>query len=94
MPGGWADVNESPSQAIEREIFEESGYQTKAVKLLALYDNFAMIILLIYLILSKLFFSVKLLVAVPLLVLKPVKLAFFQEKIFLLCPYIGSSSTN
>ncbi|MBV7327090.1 NUDIX hydrolase [Chloroflexi bacterium TSY] len=39
LPGGWADVNEAPSVAIEREIFEESGFQVKAVKLLALYDR-------------------------------------------------------
>ncbi len=39
LPGGWADIGESPSQAVEREIFEETGYQTKASKLLALYDK-------------------------------------------------------
>jgi ADP-ribose pyrophosphatase YjhB (NUDIX family) len=38
LPGGWVDVGESPSRAIEREIFEESGFQTKAVKLVAIYD--------------------------------------------------------
>jgi ADP-ribose pyrophosphatase YjhB (NUDIX family) len=38
-PGGWADVNESPSDAVVREVFEESGYQTRAVKLLAVYDR-------------------------------------------------------
>lgn len=39
LPGGWADVAESPSEAIVREIYEESGYQTKASKLLAVYDR-------------------------------------------------------
>lgn len=39
MPGGWVDVNEPPSRATEREIWEESGYEVKAVKLLALYDR-------------------------------------------------------
>ncbi len=39
LPGGWADVGDSPSEAIEREIREESGYEAKAVKLLALYDR-------------------------------------------------------
>ncbi len=39
LPGGWADVNESPSEAVMREVFEESGYQTRAVKLLAVYDR-------------------------------------------------------
>lgn len=39
LPGGWVDVGEPPSRAIEREIYEESGYQAQAVKLLALYDR-------------------------------------------------------
>ncbi|HTQ53861.1 MAG TPA: NUDIX hydrolase [Bryobacteraceae bacterium] len=39
LPGGWADVNESPAQATVREVREESGYDTRAVKLLALYDR-------------------------------------------------------
>jgi len=39
LPGGYVDVGEPPSQAIEREVFEESGYQTKAIKLLAVYDR-------------------------------------------------------
>jgi ADP-ribose pyrophosphatase YjhB (NUDIX family) len=38
-PGGWADIGEPPSQGVEREIFEESGYKTKATKLLAVYDR-------------------------------------------------------
>lgn len=38
-PGGWVDVNEPPSLAVTREIFEESGFETIAVKLLALYDK-------------------------------------------------------
>ena len=39
LPGGWSDVGDSPSEAVEREIREESGYEAKAVKLLALYDR-------------------------------------------------------
>jgi ADP-ribose pyrophosphatase YjhB (NUDIX family) len=39
LPGGWADVGESPGEAVTREVFEESGYQTRAVKLLAVYDR-------------------------------------------------------
>jgi len=39
LPGGWADIGDSPSAAVEREVYEESGYQTKAVKLLAVYDR-------------------------------------------------------
>lgn len=39
LPGGWADPNETPGFAAEREVFEESGFNVKAVKLLALYDR-------------------------------------------------------
>ena len=38
LPGGWADVNQSAREAVEREIHEESGYQARAVKLAAVYD--------------------------------------------------------
>jgi ADP-ribose pyrophosphatase YjhB (NUDIX family) len=39
LPGGWADINESAAQAVVREVREESGYEVRAVKLLALYDR-------------------------------------------------------
>ncbi len=39
LPGGWADVGDAPSEAVEREIREESGYEARAVKLLALEDR-------------------------------------------------------
>jgi ADP-ribose pyrophosphatase YjhB (NUDIX family) len=39
LPGGWVDVGESMGRAIEREIFEESGFQTQATKLMAVYDR-------------------------------------------------------
>lgn len=39
LPGGWADVYDTPSHAAEREVFEESGYRVRATKLLALYDR-------------------------------------------------------
>lgn len=39
LPGGWADVNESPSQSVEKEIEQESGFRARAVKLAALYDR-------------------------------------------------------
>lgn len=39
LPGGWADIWDTPKQAVEREIREESGYDTQAVRLLALYDR-------------------------------------------------------
>jgi ADP-ribose pyrophosphatase YjhB (NUDIX family) len=39
VPGGWADVGESPSEASARETLEESGYRVEPVKLLAAYDR-------------------------------------------------------
>jgi ADP-ribose pyrophosphatase YjhB (NUDIX family) len=39
LPGGWVDINDSPSGAVAREIFEESGYRARAVKLAALVDK-------------------------------------------------------
>jgi ADP-ribose pyrophosphatase YjhB (NUDIX family) len=39
LPGGWADVNDSPSEAVEREIIEESGFQAKAQRMLAVFDR-------------------------------------------------------
>lgn len=39
LPGGWADVGETPKQGIEREVSEESGYQVKAEKLIAVIDR-------------------------------------------------------
>jgi ADP-ribose pyrophosphatase YjhB (NUDIX family) len=38
LPGGWADVNQTPAQCVVREIAEESGFQTRAVKLAAVHD--------------------------------------------------------
>jgi len=39
LPGGWVDVGEPPSRAVEREVFEESGFIVQADKLLAVYDR-------------------------------------------------------
>jgi ADP-ribose pyrophosphatase YjhB (NUDIX family) len=39
LPGGFADVGDSPSGAVEREVLEESGFTAKAIKLAALYDR-------------------------------------------------------
>jgi ADP-ribose pyrophosphatase YjhB (NUDIX family) len=39
LPGGFADVNDAPAEAIEREIREESGYEARAVKLAMVYDK-------------------------------------------------------
>jgi ADP-ribose pyrophosphatase YjhB (NUDIX family) len=39
VPGGWADVNDTPAQAVEKEIEQESGYTARAVKLAAVFDR-------------------------------------------------------
>lgn len=39
IPGGWVDINEPPSLAVERELREEAGVIVKAKRLLALYDR-------------------------------------------------------
>lgn len=39
LPGGWADVGDTPAEAVVREIREEAGYETRAIKLLGCYDR-------------------------------------------------------
>ena len=39
LPGGWADVGQSASESAVREVLEESGYQVRATKLLAVYER-------------------------------------------------------
>lgn len=39
LPGGWADVGETPAQSAAREVYEESGYRVRVVRLLAAYDR-------------------------------------------------------
>jgi ADP-ribose pyrophosphatase YjhB (NUDIX family) len=39
IPGGWADVGLSPSEAVRKEVLEESGLIITPVKLLAVLDK-------------------------------------------------------
>lgn len=39
LPGGWADINLSASENVIKEIREESGYDAKVIRLLAVYDR-------------------------------------------------------
>jgi ADP-ribose pyrophosphatase YjhB (NUDIX family) len=39
LPGGWADPGDAPSAAATREIREETGYNSVAVKLVACWDR-------------------------------------------------------
>ncbi len=38
MPGGWVDVGDAPAYAVAREVREESGFEVKPVKVLAVID--------------------------------------------------------
>lgn len=39
LPGGWADLGESPAGNAIKEVFEETGYRASAVRLLAALDR-------------------------------------------------------
>ena len=39
LPGGWADVNQPPSECVIREVREESGFEVEVRKLAAVYDS-------------------------------------------------------
>jgi ADP-ribose pyrophosphatase YjhB (NUDIX family) len=39
IPGGWADVNQSPSEGVVREVREEAGVEVTVRKLAAVYDR-------------------------------------------------------
>ena len=38
LPGGWADVGDSPASSAEREVLEESGYQCRLTNLIGVFD--------------------------------------------------------
>lgn len=39
LPGGWAEVGESPRVSVEKELAEESGYRGRATKLVGIYEQ-------------------------------------------------------
>lgn len=79
LPGGWADVGDSPSEVVVREIYEESGYHTRAIKLLAVYDRdrhgHPPLSHYVY----KLFFQCELVSGSPLPSIETDEVAFFSE---------------
>ena len=38
MPGGWADVGETPSEMVSREVWEESGFTVVPERVVGVYD--------------------------------------------------------
>ncbi|MDQ8192433.1 NUDIX hydrolase [Roseibacillus persicicus] len=39
LPGGWADVNQSAAESVVREVKEESGFDVRVERLLAVWDR-------------------------------------------------------
>jgi ADP-ribose pyrophosphatase YjhB (NUDIX family) len=39
VPGGWADLGESPGECATREVREESGFEVRPTKVLAVWDR-------------------------------------------------------
>lgn len=39
LPGGWCDMGLTASENVEREMWEESGFECRSVKLIALFDR-------------------------------------------------------
>jgi ADP-ribose pyrophosphatase YjhB (NUDIX family) len=39
LPGGWAEVNQTATQSVVREVYEESGYHVRPLKLAAAWDR-------------------------------------------------------
>lgn len=39
LPGGWADVNQTPGECVAREVLEEAGIKVRARKLACVYDR-------------------------------------------------------
>jgi ADP-ribose pyrophosphatase YjhB (NUDIX family) len=39
LPGGWCDNGLTPSENVVREVWEESGFEVKVLKLAAVYDR-------------------------------------------------------
>lgn len=39
IPGGWSDIGFSPSEVVEKEVFEETGLKVKVKRLMAVWDK-------------------------------------------------------
>ena len=38
-PGGWCDVGSTPAEVVAREVFEETGYEVRVTRLIAVLDR-------------------------------------------------------
>ena len=39
IPGGWADIGDTPKEAVVKEIQEETGMKAEVIRLLSIYDK-------------------------------------------------------
>jgi ADP-ribose pyrophosphatase YjhB (NUDIX family) len=39
LPGGWAEVGETPSEAVEKEVRQEAGFEVRATRLLGILNR-------------------------------------------------------
>ena len=39
LPGGWAEIGETPAESAAREVLEESGFTVRPTKLIGLFDR-------------------------------------------------------
>jgi ADP-ribose pyrophosphatase YjhB (NUDIX family) len=82
LPGGWADVGVSAGECAVKEVFEESGYHVRAVKLLGVYDRnhirheYPPLVHHVY----KLFFHCELIGGMPTKSIETTDIAFFGEQ--------------
>jgi ADP-ribose pyrophosphatase YjhB (NUDIX family) len=82
LPGGWADVGVSPSECAVKEVYEESGYHVRVVKLLGVYDrnhprhDYPPLVEHVY----KLFFHCELIGGMPTTSIETTEIAFFGER--------------
>jgi ADP-ribose pyrophosphatase YjhB (NUDIX family) len=91
LPGGWVDVNEPPSYAVEKEVREESGFKVKAQRLVMVLDrdkhNFPPVLFHTY----KLFFICDILGGTPADSIETEGAAFFSEEEI---PQLSTSRTT
>jgi ADP-ribose pyrophosphatase YjhB (NUDIX family) len=79
LPGGWADVNQTAGQSAAREVFEESGYRVRPVKLVGAWDKATQGLRLGPFSTTTLFFTCELLGGEPTTSLETSEIAWFTD---------------